>query len=145
MLECRAANAGFAELLSKTISADSVRAYKTSPKTYGLVLSTFSVLADEVPYVSSHGWDVLGGTWFGFMTLWVNRQSLPLETLGPKPNFVGTDLSRAREIVSSQSAQYPCTWVVTYLPMVFPRRSHLHEATKSERPSLGLVVPGFCH
>ena len=28
----------------------------------------------EVLFVSSNAWDALGATWFGFQTLWVNRQ-----------------------------------------------------------------------
>ena len=57
------------------------------------MLAHFKLPAEEVLFVSSNAWDALGATWFGFTTLWVNRQGLPPETLGPAPHFVGRDLT----------------------------------------------------
>jgi len=37
---------------------------------------------------------VLGATWFGFKTLWINRQNLPYEAIGPRPDYAGSDLSK---------------------------------------------------
>jgi 2-haloacid dehalogenase len=52
----------------------------------------------EILFVSSNAWDALGATWFGFLTLWVNRQGLPYETIGPTPTYTGRDLQRVLEI-----------------------------------------------
>jgi 2-haloacid dehalogenase len=93
MLASAVANAGMANVLDKVISVDSIRTFKTAPASYGLVGSALHVLPHEVLFVSSNAWDVLGATWFGFRTLWVNRQKLPFETLGPQPHFVGPDLT----------------------------------------------------
>ncbi len=100
MLETVVASAGLGELLQKVISVDGIRLFKTSPQSYGLVLEEFPVQRDEVLFVSSNAWDALGATWFGFRTLWVNRQSLPFEAIGPRPTYVGSDLTKVLEVIA---------------------------------------------
>lgn len=100
MLESAVSSAGLTGLLNPVISVESVRLFKTSPESYGLVLKAFPVQANEVLFVSSNAWDALGATWFGFTTLWVNRQNLPYETIGPRPSYTGSDLTKVLEIVS---------------------------------------------
>jgi 2-haloacid dehalogenase len=100
MLASAVASAGMSELLTRVISVDSVRRFKTAPQSYELVLQAFPVTAQQVLFVSSNAWDALGATWFGFNTLWINRQSLPPETLGPAPSFVGADLNKVLEILA---------------------------------------------
>ena len=99
MLESAVTSAGMKDLLHHVISVDSIRLFKTSPESYGLVQKYISLEKDEILFVSSNAWDALGATWFGFKTLWVNRQGLPYETIGPKPTFTGRDLSKVREIL----------------------------------------------
>ena len=41
----------------------------------------------------------LGATWFGFTTLWVNRQGLPPEAIGPAPNHTGRDLTDVLKVL----------------------------------------------
>ncbi len=93
MLESAVRSAGMTGLLDAVLSVDGVRQFKTTPSSYQLVLAHFKLPAEEVLFVSSNAWDALGATWFGFTTLWVNRQGLPPETLGPAPHFVGRDLT----------------------------------------------------
>ena len=93
MLASAVSGAGLEDLLTRVISVDSVRLFKTAPQSYALVLQAFPVKADEVLFVSSNAWDALGATWFGFTTLWVNRQNLPYETIGPQPSHTGSDLT----------------------------------------------------
>jgi len=93
MLASAVEGAGFAPLLDAVISIENLRQYKIMPITYGLVLQRFAdVQANEVLFVSSNAWDALGATWFGFQALWVNRQGMPQETLGPAPRYTGRDL-----------------------------------------------------
>ena len=47
---------------------------------------------------SSNSWDALGVAWFEFTTLWVNRQGLPYESIGPKPTYTGRDLTKFCEV-----------------------------------------------
>ena len=99
MLESAVANAGMSELLDHLISVDLIRLFKTSPESYGLVQKNMPFEKQEILFVSSNGWDALGATWFGFATLWVNRQGLPYETIGPKPTYMGRDLSKVLEVL----------------------------------------------
>ncbi|MEY4447510.1 MAG: hypothetical protein RLZZ433_525 [Pseudomonadota bacterium] len=93
MLTSAVKSAGMQNVLDHVISVDSIRLFKTSPESYGLVQKNIPVKKDEILFVSSNAWDALGATWFGFKTHWVNRQGLPVETLTPRPTFMGSDLS----------------------------------------------------
>lgn len=93
MLTSAVKSAGMDDVLDHLISVDSIRLFKTSPESYGLVQQAIPINKDEVLFVSSNAWDALGATWFGFTTHWVNRQSLPFEALTPRPHFVGSDLN----------------------------------------------------
>ena len=92
MLASAVKSAGMKDVLDHVISVDSIRLFKTSPESYGLVQQTISVNKEEVLFVSSNAWDALGATWFGFTTHWVNRQGLPFEALAPRPHYSGPDL-----------------------------------------------------
>ena len=98
MLDTLVASAGMTALLDHVISVDSVRLFKTAPESYGLVQQRIALQAEEILFVSSNAWDALGATWFGFQTLWINRQNMPFETIGPKPTYSGRDLTRVLEI-----------------------------------------------
>lgn len=93
MLISAVKSAGMEDVLDHLISVDSIRLFKTSPESYGLVQQAIPVNKDEVLFVSSNAWDALGATWFGFTTHWVNRQGLPFEALSPRPHFSGDDLN----------------------------------------------------
>jgi 2-haloacid dehalogenase len=99
MLASAVANAGMQDLLDQCISVDPIRLFKTSPESYGLVQKCMPLEKEEILFVSSNAWDALGATWFGFTTLWVNRQGLPYETIGPNPTYTGRDLERVLEIL----------------------------------------------
>ena len=99
MLASAVTSAGMSDVIDHCISVEAVKLFKTSPESYGLVQQIFPVEKQEILFVSSNGWDALGATWFGFTTLWVNRQGLPYETIGPKPAYTGRDLTRVCEIL----------------------------------------------
>jgi 2-haloacid dehalogenase len=93
MLQSAVHCAGMHELLSAVLSVDRVRQFKTTTTSYQIVTDHFGIAPAEVLFVSSNAWDALGATWFGFTTLWVNRQGLPAETIGPAPHHTGRDLT----------------------------------------------------
>jgi len=93
MLASAVKSAGMEDVLDHVISVDTIRLFKTSPESYGLVQTIIPFNKDEILFVSSNAWDALGATWFGFTTHWVNRQGLPFEALTPKPHFTGADLN----------------------------------------------------
>ena len=79
MLEAAVHAAGIAELLDAVLSVDSVRQYKPRPEVYALVTAAMIVRPDDVVFVSSNRWDVMGAVSFGFKGVWVNRARLPDE------------------------------------------------------------------
>ena len=102
MLDSAVMSAGMNGLLDYVISVDDIKQFKTSPSSYALVTKYFPVKNDEILFVSSNAWDALGATWHGFTTLWVNRQGLPHETLGPKPSFTGANLTTVLDVLNQQ-------------------------------------------
>jgi 2-haloacid dehalogenase len=79
MLNAAVASASLANDLDAVLSVDAVQVFKTSPRTYELVLQALTVTADEVVFVSSNRWDIAGAAAFGFHPVWVNRLKLPDE------------------------------------------------------------------
>ena len=107
MLASAVRSAGMSGLLDAVLSVDSVRQFKTMPSSYQIVLDHFQLTPAEVLFVSSNAWDALGATWFGFATLWVNRQGLPPETLGPAPHFTGRDLREVLRVLQDPPEPHP--------------------------------------
>lgn len=104
MLDSAVASARMNDLLDHVISVESIRRFKTSPESYGLVQQAIPVKTEEILFVSSNAWDALGATWFGFSTLWVNRQGLPYEAIGPRPTYTGSDLREVLTVVGASPA-----------------------------------------
>lgn len=100
MLQSAVHSAGMDGLLDAVLSVERVRQFKTTPSSYQMVLDHFALEAAQVLFVSSNAWDALGATWFGFTTLWINRQGLPPETLGPAPHHTGRDLSEVLKVLA---------------------------------------------
>ena len=99
MLASAVQSAGMADLLDHVISVDGVRQFKTMPVAYGEVARHIVAEKADVLFVSSNAWDVLGATWFGFTTLWINRQGLPFETIGRRPDHTGADLTAVLDVL----------------------------------------------
>jgi 2-haloacid dehalogenase len=94
MLKAAVDSANLAADLDVVLSVDAVQIFKTSPRSYDLVLNALSVTADEVVFVSSNRWDIAGAAAFGFTTVWVNRLGLPDEYLELAPNAVIASLDK---------------------------------------------------
>ena len=92
MLAVGVKSAGFEPFLAHVLSVHGVRKYKTDPAAYALGTQALGLPARQILFVSSNGWDAIGATWFGYTTLWVNRQGLPLEQLATEPTRTGTSL-----------------------------------------------------
>lgn len=92
MLDVAVKSAGLGDLLDHVISVDAVRAYKTDPKAYALGEQATGMPAAQIAFVSSNAWDALAATWYGYATVWVNRQGLPFEELGTQPQYSGPSL-----------------------------------------------------
>jgi 2-haloacid dehalogenase len=93
MLREAVASAGLGALLDAVLSVEDAGVFKTSPRAYGLVGSTFGTRAETVAFVSSNRWDIAGAAAFGFRPVWVNRAGLPDEYAGLEPIAVVSALS----------------------------------------------------
>ena len=99
MLQSATRSAGMTTLIDHILSVDGIRLFKTAPQSYGLVFQVIDAEPQEILFVSSNAWDALGATWYGFTTLWVNRQGLPFEAIGPRPHFSGPDLTQVLDVL----------------------------------------------
>jgi 2-haloacid dehalogenase len=97
MLEAAVQSAGFRHLLNPILSVDTVRRFKTDPAAYALGPKALGLPAKDILFVSSNCWDALCATWYGYTTLWINRDGVPLDQLGVEPTRVGASL---REVLS---------------------------------------------
>lgn len=93
MLRLALESTGLASMMDDVISADDVRLYKIAPEVYALGPQRLGVDKGATLFVSSNAWDIVGATWFGFVTHWVNRQGAPFETLPPAPAHSSADLT----------------------------------------------------
>jgi 2-haloacid dehalogenase len=79
--------------LEAVLSVDAIRIYKPRPEVYAMVMERLAVAAQDVVFVSSNRWDVMGAGSFGFGTVWVNRGGLPDEYADHGPMRVVADLT----------------------------------------------------
>src|ERR1700733_2809677 len=93
MLGAAVEASGMAGDLDAVLSVDAVRMYKPRPEVYALVTGRFGTKPDEVIFVSSNRWDIMGAAAFGFRPLWVNRSNMPDEYAEQSPTQIVIDLS----------------------------------------------------
>jgi 2-haloacid dehalogenase len=85
--------AGLKALFDAVLSVDAIGAYKPRSDVYALVTNEFGVKPQEVAFVSSNRWDIMGAAAFGFSPVWVNRARMPDEYSEHAPLRVVADLS----------------------------------------------------
>ena len=100
MLDAAVTASGMANVLDAVLSVDAVRAYKPRPEVYALVTARFAVEPQDVVFVSSNRWDVMGAAAFGFRPFWVNRAKMPDEYPEQPPLRVIADLSALASAVN---------------------------------------------
>lgn len=93
MLDAATQASGIGGLLDAVFSVDAVRGYKPRPDVYALVTDGLKIAADEVMFVSSNRWDIMGAASFGFRPVWINRAAMPKEYAEHSPAQVVSSLS----------------------------------------------------
>jgi 2-haloacid dehalogenase len=83
MLSALVKNSGLGAYLDATISVDGAEKFKPHPDCYALVEKTLGVESDEVMFVSSNGFDVVGAKHFGFKVAWIRRGGAAELPAGP--------------------------------------------------------------
>jgi 2-haloacid dehalogenase len=88
MLRTGLERTGLLEHFRWVISVDAIRLYKPSPRVYQLAVTKMKLRKEEILFVSSNSFDVVGAKSFGFKVCWINRTGAPLDPLGPTPGLV---------------------------------------------------------
>ena len=55
----------------------------------------------RIGFVSANAWDAIGAKAFGFTSFWINRNRVPLDRHGPKPDAVLALLSELPPLLGS--------------------------------------------
>jgi 2-haloacid dehalogenase len=100
MLDAAVQASGMAALCDAVLSVDVIRMYKPRPEVYALVTERFGVRPDEVAFISSNRWDIMGAASFGFQAVWVNRAQMPQEYPHQPPAHTVSDLSALPSLAS---------------------------------------------
>lgn len=101
MLEPLAAATGISRHLDVILSVDAAGIYKPSPKAYQLALDHLKFLPVRIGFVSANAWDAIGAKAFGFTSFWINRNQVPLDRHGPKPDAMLSSLSDLPPLLGS--------------------------------------------
>lgn len=96
MLDAAVDGAGLRTLLEAVYSVDPLRLYKPRREVYAMAAEGLSAAPEDIVFVSSNRWDVMGAAAFGFKTVWVNRGNLPDEYPDTVPGEVVTGLAALR-------------------------------------------------
>ena len=83
---------GIDQCFEFVLSTDQAQHYKPSPKAYDLAVRAFKSSKDQIGFAASASWDASGATWFGFRSVWVNRNGLASEQAHAKPALVSTGM-----------------------------------------------------
>jgi 2-haloacid dehalogenase len=81
------------------LSTDEAQQYKPSPKAYNLASGAFRIPRSEIGFAASASWDASGATWFGFPTVWVNRNGMPGEQAHAMPELVSDGMKGVLKLV----------------------------------------------
>ncbi|SMC40996.1 haloacid dehalogenase type II [Polynucleobacter kasalickyi] len=103
MLKTVVSSNGLEGYLDQVVTVEEVRLFKTAPQSYQLLIDAFSIKKEEILFVSSNAWDVVGAAWFGYDVFWVNRSQLPFEEIGEPPHYEGRSLSDLPSIFHQES------------------------------------------
>lgn len=102
MLAAATQSAGLVDALDHVLSVDTLNPpqYKTALRAYALGTAATGLAAQDITFVSSNAWDALGAAWFGYRTVWVNRNHAPWEALGTLTNTAPTHtISQLSELI----------------------------------------------
>jgi 2-haloacid dehalogenase len=93
MVNAAVDSAGIAALCDAVLSVDAVRLYKPRPEVYALVTDRFGVKPNEIMFVSSNRWDIMGAVSCGFRAASINRSRMAEEYADHPPLYVLPDLA----------------------------------------------------
>jgi 2-haloacid dehalogenase len=81
-------NRGMDAVFEAVLSVDEVKIYKPAPQVYQLAVDRLGMPKEQIGFVSSNCWDVLGAKSFGFAVYWINRAGAPVDRTGFQPDRI---------------------------------------------------------
>lgn len=99
LLDQLVTNSNIKDLFDDLISIEKVGVYKPDPKVYALVIDQYNCKPNEVCFMSSNTWDVVGGGVFGYQSVWVDRFNKVFDQLDFMPKFRIKNLSELDKII----------------------------------------------
>ena len=99
LLDQLVTNSNTKDLFDDLISIEKVGVYKPDPKVYSLVIDQYNCKPNEVCFMSSNTWDVVGGGVFGYQSVWVDRFNKVFDQLDFMPKFRIKNLSELDKII----------------------------------------------
>jgi 2-haloacid dehalogenase len=88
MLQSVVESNGLAGAFTHVLSADAVKVYKPDPRVYALASEALGLAKEEIVFVSSNAFDVMGAKAYGFQVVWINRTGAQADALGLVPDRV---------------------------------------------------------
>ena len=79
--------------LTSKLCEDQLSIYPEYTRVKPALATFFKVKPDDVAFVSSNRWDIMGAASFGFRAVWVNRSQLPDEYPHQRPAHTIPSLS----------------------------------------------------
>lgn len=95
---------GVDDLFEFVLSTDQARQFKPSPLAYDLAVRAFRLPAQEIGFAASASWDASGATWFGFPTVWVNRNHLSADEAHAAPMFASSGMEGVLKLAAFGAA-----------------------------------------
>ena len=92
MLLTACASVRIEKLLDFVVSVEEIGIFKPDGRVYELINTKMGYKINEVLFVSSNGWDIMGAAKFGFSTAWVNRNKKPVERIQWEPKYEFSNL-----------------------------------------------------
>jgi 2-haloacid dehalogenase len=75
-------------VFTQVLSVDPLRTFKPNPVVYELAPRHLQLPKQELVFVSSNAFDVIGAKAYGFQVVWINRANVQLDELGWQPDVV---------------------------------------------------------
>ena len=86
MLRVGLEHASLNSYFDAVLSVEETRAFKPDPRVYHLAHKRIGAPREEILFVSSNSFDVVGAKKYGFYTAWIKRVDAPLDPLGVSPD-----------------------------------------------------------
>ncbi len=88
---------GVAPLVARSLSSETIRAWKPAREVYLWAAGSCDVVPDRMALVAAHGWDVHGAQRAGLTGAWIPRTERVFPAVFGSPHVSGTDLVGAVE------------------------------------------------